>query len=217
MGCVMNLDPRVQVHPHPPLPEMGAPADGPARIALVPVHRRRPGLRRVHHRTRGAQAPVRRRPYRPGLEFADFEAIERSAYGPQRRCRVFYCAPMRSRQKRSCEKNHELIRHIFPKRSDLDTLSQHDVVTVASHVNSYPRPSLDGRSPFATALRKVPKALLDGLGIRWIRADKVCLKPEVLKRRKWPSRREPRRPRRKPDTAPGRCVESCNKKTRRLA
>lgn len=119
-----------------------------------------------------------------GLEFADFEAIERSAYGPQRRCRVFYCDPMRSCQKGSCEKNHELIRHILPKGSDLDALSRHDVATVASHVNSYPWPSLGGRSPFAAASRKVPKALLDELGARWLRADEVCLKPEVLKRRK---------------------------------
>lgn len=119
-----------------------------------------------------------------GIEFADFEAIERSASAPQRRCRVFYCDPMRSCQKGSCEKNHGLIRRIIPKGSDLDCLRQYDVATVASHVNSYPRPSLGGRSPFAMAARKIPKRLLDELGISWLRADEVCLKPEALKQRR---------------------------------
>lgn len=119
-----------------------------------------------------------------GIEFADFEAIERSASRPQRRCRVFYCDPMRSCQKGSCEKNHELIRRIIPKGSDIDSLSRYDIATVASHVNSYPRPSLEGRSPFAMAGRKIPKRLLDELGIMWLRADEVCLKPDALKRKR---------------------------------
>lgn len=119
-----------------------------------------------------------------GVEFSDFEAIERSASEPRRRCRVFYCDPMRSCQKGSCEKNHELIRRILPKGTDLDVLSQYDISTVASHVNSYPRPSLGGSSPFSKATRKIPKKLLDELGISWIRADEVCLKPSALRRRK---------------------------------
>lgn len=118
-----------------------------------------------------------------GIEFADFEAIERSASGPRRRTRVFFCDPMRSGQKGSCEKNHEFIRRILPKGSDLDALSQHGIATVASHVNSYPRPSLGGRSPFAVATGKIPKALLDELGIEWLRADEVSLTPDVLKRK----------------------------------
>lgn len=119
-----------------------------------------------------------------GIEFCDFEAIERSASEPHRRCRVYYCDPMRSSQKGSCEKNHEFIRRIIPKGSDLDALSQYDIATVASNVNSYPRPSLGGRSPFAMASRKIPKRLLDELGHEWLRADEVCLKPDVLKRKK---------------------------------
>lgn len=119
-----------------------------------------------------------------GIEFADFEAIERSASGPRRRCRVYYCDPMRSCQKGSCEKNHEFVRRIIPKGSDLDALSQYDIATAASHVNSYPRPSLGGRSPLAASEGKVPKALLDELGIKWLRADEVSLESEVLKPRR---------------------------------
>lgn len=119
-----------------------------------------------------------------GIEFADFEAIERSAVGPHRRCRVYYCDPMRSCQKGSCERNHGLIRRIIPKGSDLDALTQHDIASVASHVNSYPRPSLGGKSPFSLGSGKIPKVLLDELGIKWLRADEVRLAPDALNRRK---------------------------------
>lgn len=119
-----------------------------------------------------------------GAEFCDFEAMERSALGPQRRCRVFYCDPMRSGQKGSCERNHGLIRRILPKGSDLDCLSACDIATVSSHVNSYPRPSLGGRSPLEASKRKVPKRLLDELGVEHLRADEVILNPDLLKRRK---------------------------------
>lgn len=119
-----------------------------------------------------------------GLEFADFEAIERSASRPFKRCNVYYCDPMRSCQKGSCEKNHEFIRRILPKGSDLDALTQYDIATVASHINSYPRPSLGGKSPFSFVNRKIPKALLDELGIAWLRSDEISLKPEVLNRKK---------------------------------
>lgn len=119
-----------------------------------------------------------------GTEFCDFEGMERSALGPQRRCRVYYCDPLRADQKGSCERNHGLIRRILPKGSDLDALSAYDIATVSSHVNSYPRASLGGKSPLEASKRKVPKKLLDELGIVHLRADEVTLKPDLLKRKK---------------------------------
>lgn len=119
-----------------------------------------------------------------GHEFCDFEAIERSALGPQRRCRVYYCDPLRSDQKGSCERNHGLIRRILPKGSDLDALSAYDIATVSSHINSYPRASLKGKSPLEVSKRKMPKKLLDELGIVHLRADEVILKPDLLKCKK---------------------------------
>lgn len=89
-----------------------------------------------------------------GFGFCDFEAIERGAYGPQRRCLVFCCNPMCFRRKGSCEKR-EFIRRILPTGCDLDALSRHDIAIVASHVNGYPRPSLSGRSPPVAVSREV--------------------------------------------------------------
>lgn len=115
-----------------------------------------------------------------GVEFCDFEAIERSALGHGRRCRVFYCDPMRSGQKGSCEKNHAMVRRVIPKGTSLEGLTQREVSEVCSHVNSYPRRSLGGRSPLACAARAVPGALLGELGVRHLRPDEVVLKPGLI-------------------------------------
>lgn len=115
-----------------------------------------------------------------GIEFCDFEAMERSALGNGKRCRVYYCDPRQSQQKGSCERNHALLRRILPKGTSFDGLSQADVSRAASHLNSYPRRSLGGKSPRSLAERLVPKKLLDELGIVWLRPDQVVLKPEAL-------------------------------------
>lgn len=115
-----------------------------------------------------------------GVEFCDHEAIERSSLTKGRRCRLFYCDPMRADQKGSCERNHGLIRRVLPKGTSFEGLTPWDVATVCSHVNSYPRRSLGGRSPLAAAARLVPKRLLDELGIVHMRPDEVVLRPELL-------------------------------------
>lgn len=116
-----------------------------------------------------------------GIEFGDFEAIERSALGRMRRCRVFFCDPMRSGQKGSCEKNHGMIRRILPKKTSFEDLTQYDISTVCSHVNSYPRKSLDGKTPHDLASRLLPRKLFDELGIEGLKPEQVVLKPSLLK------------------------------------
>ncbi len=115
-----------------------------------------------------------------GVEFCDFEAIERSALGNGRRCRVFYCDPMASHQKGSCERNHAMIRRVLPKGTCFEELTQHDVSTVASAVNNYPRRSLGDKTPLQASAGLLPKELLDELGIVRMRPDEVVLKPSLL-------------------------------------
>lgn len=117
-----------------------------------------------------------------GSEFSDFESIERSCLGVSRRARVYYCDPMRSSQKGSGEKNHVELRKILPKGTSLEGLSNYDMATVASHVNSYPRPSLGGIAPIALASQALPKSLLEGLGITFISPDDVIMKPSLVKK-----------------------------------
>lgn len=116
-----------------------------------------------------------------GPEFQDFESIERSSVYPVKRCRLFYCDPRRSDQKGSCEKNHVELRKIIPKGTSLEELTNYDMARVASHVNSYPRPSLGGLTPYALASQILPKGLLEGLGITLIPPDEVIMTPDLLK------------------------------------
>lgn len=55
---------------------------------------------------------------------------------------------MASWQKPHVERNHEFIRLIRPKGASFDDLTQEKVGLMMSHINSYVRPSLGGRSPF---------------------------------------------------------------------
>lgn len=107
-----------------------------------------------------------------GGEFEDAEGIERSCTVPgERRCRVYYCDPMQSQQKPSCERNHVEMRKMLPKGRGIsfDDLDEADARFVGSNVNSEPRPSLMGLSPLAMLRAADPAladAIADRLGIR---------------------------------------------------
>lgn len=98
------------------------------------------------------------------------------------RTSIYYCDPMCSWQKPHCEKNHEYIRKICPKGSSFDKMTQDDVVMMMSHINSAPRESLGGLTPFALAKMMLPKELIDFFGIVEILPDQVILTPELLKK-----------------------------------
>lgn len=118
-----------------------------------------------------------------GREFNKFLELEWSVLEPgKKRCRVYFCDPQRSDQKGSCEKNHEHIRCILPKKySNFDALTNYDVATINSHINSYARKSLDGNTPINLVKDIVPKSFLDALGIEAIHPKKIVLKPRLLK------------------------------------
>lgn len=117
-----------------------------------------------------------------GKEFDDFEGIERSALAPgAQRCRVYYCDAMQPSQKANCECNHAELRKILPKRrSDFDALSAWDVAVICSHVNSYPRKSLGGATPYSLASQIIPSCLFEHLGIERVQPDEVVLRPNLI-------------------------------------
>lgn len=115
-----------------------------------------------------------------GSEFLDWSKIETGIRG-QKRCHVYYCDPMKSGQKGSAEKNHVELRKILPKgRSDFDALSFADASKASSHVNSYPRASLGGATPYMLASQVLPKELLDSLGVRRVPPEEVMMSPRLL-------------------------------------
>ena len=118
-----------------------------------------------------------------GDEFNFFERLENSVLEPgKKRCRVFFCDPQRSDQKGSCEKNHEFIRYILPKKhSNFDALTNYDIATLNSHINSYPRKSIEGDTPLNKIRDIIPSKFLKELGIELIPKKDVILNPRLLK------------------------------------
>jgi IS30 family transposase len=114
-----------------------------------------------------------------GSEFLAYEKLEHARDG-HKRCRVYYCDPGRADQKGACEKNHEEIRKILPKKTSFELLTPVDMATIASHINSYSRKSLGGKTPLDLAATVLPQSLLDSLGIQKVDPDKVNLTPELL-------------------------------------
>jgi IS30 family transposase len=110
-----------------------------------------------------------------GHEFQDYKGIEKDG-----RTRLYYCEPGRADQKGSIENCHRQLRRIVPKGTSLDWLTKRDAALLASHVNSMPRASLRGASPFDLAKLVLPQELLEGLGLEHIAPDKVVLRPSLL-------------------------------------
>ena len=101
------------------------------------------------------------------------------------RTRVYYCDPLASCQKGSLENNHIELRYILPKGYDLNDLGlngQEALNLVLSHINSFPKENLNGRTPFEVLGFFSPNLLekLLDFGLKIIPADEVILKPYLL-------------------------------------
>ena len=121
-----------------------------------------------------------------GSEFYSLSMIEKRDDGTTR-CRVYYCDPMMSCQKGSCENMHTELRYILPKETDLYALglnNQDDMNLVTSHINSAPKEKLNGKSPLELMEFLNPKLFKKFLdfGIVKINKDEVVLKPYLLKK-----------------------------------
>jgi IS30 family transposase len=114
-----------------------------------------------------------------GSEFTNPLALENAPDGTQR-TRLFYCDPCASWQKGRLERNHEFLRMILPKGTSFDPLTQNDINTALSHVNSYSRPALNDKAPFDLFAFTYGVDLLTRLGLQRIPADHIVLKPSLL-------------------------------------
>lgn len=115
-----------------------------------------------------------------GTEFSNPRPIEEASDG-ELTTLVFYCQPYSFTQKGACEKNHEEIRCILPKGKSLQHVTQDDMNTVMSHVNSLARASLGGRTPYEKFVERFGEEPLKKLGIRFIQAKNVNLTPNLIK------------------------------------
>ncbi len=113
-----------------------------------------------------------------GMEFRDYESLERGI-GGTKRTRIYYCDAQSPSQKGACERNHVELRRVLPKGSSFDQLTQLDVAIVCSHINSYVRRKCCA-APIDLARVALPQGLLEHLGVIRIEPDDVVMTPALL-------------------------------------
>ena len=118
-----------------------------------------------------------------GHEFFDPEYLELNPNTKEQISHVFFCDPSASYQKGAIEKNHEYIRYILPKGTSFNNLTQEDCNILMSHINSVPRDSLKGKSPYQESLYFLNEDLLTKLGVFLINPDDVSLSTDLLKKK----------------------------------
>lgn len=115
-----------------------------------------------------------------GSEFADPDALETGVNGLQRTS-IYYCDPMRSGQKGGLEQAHTMLRIVLPKGTSFEFLTQWDVNLIVNHINSTPRESLGGRTPYSVALETLGEEVLNAFQLRPIAPDEVNLTPKLIR------------------------------------
>lgn len=115
-----------------------------------------------------------------GSEFGDPESLE-TGNSEIQRCSLYYCDPMRSGQKGGVENVHTMLRMVLPKGTSFEFLTQWDVNLIVNHINSTPRESLGGKTPYNLALDSFGEDILKALQLRCIVPDEVNLTPKLIR------------------------------------
>ncbi|MFQ9892543.1 MAG: IS30 family transposase [Emergencia sp.] len=117
-----------------------------------------------------------------GTEFSDPGRIESDPDTGEVQCHVFYCNPMNTNQKSNCERNHEFIRYIIPKKCARDDYTEEEIRKMMNHINSYPRKKWNGQAPIDLFIKIYGKETATLLGLEKIPSDSIHLTPALLKR-----------------------------------
>ena len=83
-----------------------------------------------------------------GSEFAKPQLFEVNTETGEIRSNIFYCDAQMPSQKPHVENNHEFIRDIILKKKSMSNLTQDKLDLMFSHINSVPRKSLGGKTPY---------------------------------------------------------------------
>ena len=116
-----------------------------------------------------------------GTEFEKHDLFEINYETGEIRTDIFYCDPQMPSQKPHVENNHNYVRDIIPNDVKLNALTQEDLNTVFSHINSTPRESLNGKTPYEIFEFFYGAEILKKLGIRKVALDEVTLMPYLIK------------------------------------
>ena len=114
-----------------------------------------------------------------GTEFCDPLALELDFETGEQIAHMFYCNSYASYQKGAIEENHTLLRYVIPKGTVFDHLTQNQANTIASHINSFYRKSIDG-CPYDLAKEFYGDDFIKKTEIRKIDPDLVTLNSSLL-------------------------------------
>lgn len=110
-----------------------------------------------------------------GTEFARPQLFEINHETGEIRTNIFYCDAQTPSQKPHVENNHKFIRNIIYKKKSMKDLTQKKINLMFSHINSVPRKSLGGKTPYEAFEFFYGKETLDKLSIQKINKDMVTL------------------------------------------
>ncbi|MFR3193376.1 IS30 family transposase [Waltera sp.] len=113
-------------------------------------------------------------------EFGNPEALENGSCGIVRSS-IYFCDPTRSGQKGGIEQAHTMLLMVLPKKTSFEFLTQWDLRTIVDHINSTPRESLGGRTPYDVVLEHYGIGILKALQLRPIPPDEVNLTPKLIR------------------------------------
>lgn len=113
-----------------------------------------------------------------GSEFSKVEDIEQDF---DKKLKLFFCNPNSPHEKGKIEKNHTTLREILPKGTNFDNLTQSDINIIISHINSFKRKYLNGKSPYEMMKFTFGEDIIKLLGIFEIPANEVTLTPSLVK------------------------------------
>lgn len=116
-----------------------------------------------------------------GTEFSKPQLFEINYDTGEIRTSIFYCDPQTPYQKPHVENNHNFVREILPNGMSWTKLTQKKVDLMFSHINSVPRLSLGGKTPYEAFSFFYGTDILNKFNIQKIEKDKVTLKPYLLK------------------------------------
>ncbi len=115
-----------------------------------------------------------------GSEFEKYELFEINIETGEFRGNIFYCDPQTPSQKPHVETKHNYVRNILPNGKSLKHLKQEDLNLMFSHINSTPRASLNGKTPYESFEFLYGSEILNKLSIQKIEKDMVTLQPYLL-------------------------------------
>lgn len=115
-----------------------------------------------------------------GSEFEKYDLFEINTSTGEIRGNIFYCDPQTPSQKPNVENNHNYVRDIIPNKKSLKNLPQEDIDLMFSHINSTPRATLNGKTPYEAFEFLYGKEILNKLNVQKIEKDMVTLQPYLL-------------------------------------